>query len=63
MHDNAIPFGKTAEEIIWDAVKEYDYPVCMGMPFGHIGMENLALILGRQTTLNIAPNGNVTIKQ
>lgn len=63
MHDNAIPFGKTAEEIIWDAVKEYDYPVCMGMPFGHIGMENLALILGRQTTLNITPNGNVTIEQ
>ncbi len=63
MHDNAIPFGKTAEEIIWDAVKEYDYPVCMGMPFGHIGMENRALILGRKTTLNIAPNGNVTIEQ
>lgn len=63
MHDNAIPFGKTAEEIIWDAVKEYDYPVCMGMPFGHIGMENRALILGRQTTLNITPNGNVTIEQ
>ena len=63
MHDNAIPFGKTAEEIIWDAVKEYDYPVCMGMPFGHIGMENLALILGRQTKLNIQPNGDVTIKQ
>ena len=63
MHDNAIPFGITAEEIIWDAVKEYDYPVCMGMPFGHIGMENLALILGRQTKLNIQPNGDVTIKQ
>lgn len=63
MHDNAIPFGKTAEEIIWDAVKEYDYPVCMGMPFGHIGMENLALTLGRQTKLNIQPNGDVTIKQ
>ena len=63
MHDNAIPFGKTAEEIIWDAVKEYNYPICMGMPFGHIGMENLALTLGRQTTLNITPNGNVTIEQ
>lgn len=63
MHDNAIPFGKTAEEIIWDAVKEYDYPVCMGMPFGHIGMENLALTLGRQTELTIQPNGDVTIKQ
>ena len=63
MHDNAIPFGKTAEEIIWDAVKEYDYPVCMGMPFGHIGMENRALTLGRQTKLNIQPNGDVTIKQ
>ncbi|MFI5149664.1 MAG: LD-carboxypeptidase [Bacteroidia bacterium] len=46
MKDNSIPFGKTAEEIIYDAVKEYDYPVCFGLPAGHTA-RNMALFLGR----------------
>ncbi|HRD37564.1 MAG TPA: LD-carboxypeptidase, partial [Bacteroidia bacterium] len=36
MKDNKIPFGKSAEEIIYDAVKEYKYPVCFNFPAGHI---------------------------
>ena len=36
MKDNTIPFGKTAIEIIQDAVKEYNYPVCFDFPAGHI---------------------------
>ena len=45
MKDNAILFGKNVEEIILDAVKEYNYPVCFGFPAGHID-RNLALKLG-----------------
>ena len=45
MNDNAIPFGKDAEEIIKDAVSEYNYPVCFGFPAGHI-KDNRALKLG-----------------
>jgi len=45
MNDNTIPFGATAEEIIWDAVKEYDYPVITHFPAGH-QEENSALFLG-----------------
>ena len=52
MKDNAIPFGKTAEEIILDAVKEYNYPVCFNFPAGHID-RNLALFLGRKAKLKI----------
>ena len=52
MKDNTIPFGKTAEEIILDAVNEYDYPVCFNFPAGHVD-RNLALYLGRQVTLNV----------
>ncbi len=46
MHDNTIPFGKTAEQIIFEAVSDYDYPVCFGFPAGHLGQNNAALILG-----------------
>lgn len=52
MNDNTIPFGKTANEIIADAVKEYNYPVCFDFPAGHID-PNLALILGRKVNLSV----------
>lgn len=55
MHDNAIPFGKTAEEIIFDAVKEYNYPICFSFPSGHVE-DNRALILGRKVTLEVTHN-------
>ncbi len=53
MKDNAIPFGKTAEEIILDAVKEYSYPICFNFPAGHID-KNSALYLGRKVKLKVA---------
>jgi len=43
--DTERPFGQTAYEIIYDAVKEYDYPVCFGFSVGH-GKENYALKIG-----------------
>lgn len=52
MKDNTIAFGKTAEEIIRDAVEEYSYPVCFGFPAGHIN-DNKALIFGRNIKLNV----------
>jgi muramoyltetrapeptide carboxypeptidase len=52
MKDNQIPFGKTAEQIIFDAVKEYNYPVCFGFPAGH-AQKNLALPFGRRAKLNV----------
>ena len=50
MKDNAIPFGKSAEEIILDAVKEYDYPVAFGISSGHIE-HNEPLVMGRKMKL------------
>jgi muramoyltetrapeptide carboxypeptidase len=43
--DTERPYGQTAYEIIHDAVKEYDYPVCFGFPVSH-GKENYALKIG-----------------
>lgn len=56
MNDNKIPFGKTALEIIHEAVAEYEYPVCFGFPAGHLD-ENLSLIMGRTVTLNVEEGG------
>ncbi|MGB5941605.1 MAG: LD-carboxypeptidase [Leeuwenhoekiella sp.] len=52
MNDNAVPFGKTTEEIILNAVQEYDYPVCFDFPAGHV-VDNRTLILGRKAQLQI----------
>jgi len=45
MNDNAIPFGKTAYEIIADVVSDYTFPVIFNFKSGHIS-ENLGLIIG-----------------
>ncbi len=50
--DNNIPFGQTVPEIILEAVKEYDYPVCFDFPAGHIP-DNCSLILGRKLNLSV----------
>lgn len=50
MNDNAIPFGKTAKEIIQSAVSEYSYPVCFDFPAGHLE-DNRCIPLGLQAKL------------
>lgn len=55
MNDNQIPFGKSAYEIIRDAVAEYDFPVCFNFPTGHI-KNNYALIFGAQAELEVRKN-------
>ena len=52
MKDNPIPFGQSAEDIIADAVKEYQFPVCFDFPAGHDSI-NLALYLGRMATFKV----------
>lgn len=59
MKDNAIPFGKNAEEIILDAVKEFQYPVCFDFPAGHVDL-NLPLYLGRKIKLEVGGKVSLT---
>jgi muramoyltetrapeptide carboxypeptidase len=52
MHDNEVPFGKNATQIILDAVKEYDYPVCFDFPAGHL-KNNVCLKFGVEANLEV----------
>lgn len=53
MNDNSVPFGKTAEEIVLEHVREYNYPVCFGFPAGHV-LDNRCLVLGRKVKLEVS---------
>ena len=57
MHDNEIPWGKTARQIILDITKKYNFPVVFNFPAGHIH-DNNTLIFGNQVTLDV--NDKVT---
>ena len=63
--DNDVPFGKTANEIIQEAVADYDFPVCYGFPVGH-EVNNWAIPCGREMSLlveeyGVSLKGNVKI--
>jgi muramoyltetrapeptide carboxypeptidase len=59
MNDNTVPFGKTAKELISDAVSEYNFPVVFDFPAGHLD-DNRALVFGKQIILNVSKK-NTTI--
>lgn len=45
MHDNTVPFGKTAEEIVADHCRDLDIPVIFNIPAGHLS-DNRAFRMG-----------------
>jgi muramoyltetrapeptide carboxypeptidase len=61
MKDTVIPFGKSIETIIYEAVKEYHYPVCFNFPVGHV-TQNYPLKIGVETRLVIS-NDKVQLTQ
>ena len=56
MNDNEIPFGQTAEEIIYNAVAEFNYPVAFNLPVGHLD-DNRTLVLGGTYNLEVLEDG------
>ncbi len=50
------PFGRTAEQIIADALGDTTYPVCFGFPAGHID-DNRALRFGENAWLTVTAEG------
>lgn len=58
--EEKIAFGQSPEEVIWDAVKEYSYPVCFNFPTGHID-DNRAMVLGATASLAVEQDGSVQL--
>jgi muramoyltetrapeptide carboxypeptidase len=59
--DTERPFGKTAYELIYDHVKEYEYPICFNFPVSH-HKENYALKVGGTYHLKVAKD-SVTLHE
>lgn len=59
--DTERPFGKEVHEIIYDQVKDYDYPICFGFPVSH-EKENYALKIGGRYQLAVE-EVNVTLTE
>ncbi len=62
MKDTTIPFGQELYELIFDKVKEYNYPVCFDFPVGHV-KENYALKVGGNFNLNVTETAVMLTEQ
>lgn len=52
MKDKQVSYGFTVQQLIQDLVEEYNYPVAMDFPAGHIDNNN-ALVLGKKVQLRV----------
>lgn len=55
---NTTPWGTTTQQLIIDALAEYDFPIAFNMPTGH-GKDNRALILGRTIDLKVTKEKSI----
>ncbi len=58
--DNAHPFGMTAEQVIAEAVAEYDYPLCFGFPAGHFD-DNRPVFFGQLSKMEVTAKSSFFI--
>ena len=62
MRKNTTSWGSSVEQLILDALKEYDFPILFDFPAGHED-DNRALILGRNIQLEVSPTKSTVIFQ
>lgn len=53
MRKNTTLWGTSVEQLILDALAEYDFPIAFGMPAGH-EKDNRAFVMGRTITLKVS---------
>jgi muramoyltetrapeptide carboxypeptidase len=54
--DTDRPFGKNIEQVIYDVVGEFKFPICFGFPISH-EKENVAIIVGGTYQLDVSVHG------
>ena len=54
--DTDRPFGKNIEQVIYDVVQEFTFPICFGFPISH-EKENVAIIVGGMYRLDVSVHG------
>ncbi len=59
--DTERPFGTPLQEMLWNIIKEYDYPVCFDFPVSHTD-KNFALKVGVRHRLKIG-NSKVLLEE
>jgi muramoyltetrapeptide carboxypeptidase len=56
--DTKIPWNRSIEETVMEAVKEYNYPVFFDFPAGHIP-DNRAFYFGRRAVIKVSGESNI----
>lgn len=57
---NSTPWGSSTHQLIFDALKEYDFPIIFNFPAGHEA-DNRALILGRKIKMTVTKDKSTLI--
>ncbi len=60
MKDTVIPFGQPLEEIIFERIKNYSFPVSFHFPAGH-SIENVSLRMGMNHSLSVTETGTTVL--
>lgn len=60
MRTNTTLWGSSVEQLILDALAEYDFPICFNMPAGHED-DNRAMILGRTIEMKVGKEKSTVI--
>lgn len=60
LRKNTTLWGSSVEQLILDALSEYDFPIAFNMPAGH-EKDNRALILGRRVQLKVASEESTVV--